>query len=162
MSETPNQSEQDVISRDEDEDWFYSEQVKDHFFNPRNFLADETAYQDAARGMVGSPACGDVMKVWIKADPATERITEMKWKTFGCASAIASTSILSVMVTENGGLTLEEASKITPRDIAERLGGLPARKIHCSVLGDQALRAAIEEWKKKEEIRGTKMGKTPH
>ena len=149
MSETPKQPERDVISREEDEAWFYSDIVKDHFFNPRNFLADESAYQDAAQGIVGSPACGDVMKVWIKVDPTTRRITEMKWKTFGCASALASTSILSVMVTENGGLTLDEANKITPRDIVERLGGLPTRKIHCSVLGDQALRAAIEAWNKK-------------
>ena len=149
MSETPKQPERDVISREEDEAWFYSDIVKDHFFNPRNFLADESAYKDAAQGIVGSPACGDVMKVWIKVDPTTRRITEMKWKTFGCASALASTSILSVMVTENGGLTLDEANKITPRDIVERLGGLPTRKIHCSVLGDQALRAAIEAWNKK-------------
>lgn len=149
MSETPKQPERDVISREEDEAWFYSDIVKDHFFNPRNFLADESAYQDVAHGIVGSPACGDVMKVWIKVDPTTRRITEMKWKTFGCASALASTSILSVMVTENGGLTLDEASKITPRHIVERLGGLPARKIHCSVLGDQALRAAIANWEQK-------------
>jgi NifU-like protein involved in Fe-S cluster formation len=139
----------DITSRDEDESWFYSDIVKDHFFNPRNFLADESAYQDVAQGTVGSPACGDVMKVWIKVDPTTRQITEMKWKTFGCASAIASTSILSEMVTENGGLTLEQAQKITSREIAERLGGLPVRKIHCSVLGDQALRAAIEAWNKK-------------
>ncbi|MBU1033203.1 MAG: iron-sulfur cluster assembly scaffold protein [Patescibacteria group bacterium] len=139
----------DIVSHDQESGWFYSDEVKDHFFNPRNYVEDESALKDAAMGMVGSPACGDVMKVWIKVDPATLRITEMKWKTFGCASAIASTSVLSVMVTENGGMSLEDASKITPRHIVERLGGLPARKIHCSVLGDQALRKAIEDWEKR-------------
>lgn len=106
----------------------------------------EEGYEDAAMGMVGSPACGDAMKIWIKVDPATERITDLKWKTFGCGSAIASTSMMSVMVTENGGLTIDEARKLRPQDIMERLGGLPARKVHCSVLGDKALRAAINDW----------------
>lgn len=126
--------------------WVYSESVKDHFFHPQNFMDDESASGDMAVGTVGSPACGDVMKVWIRADQATERITDMKWKTFGCASAIASTSVLSVMVTENGGMTLEEARTLRPQDILARLGGLPARKVHCSVLGDKALRAAINDW----------------
>jgi NifU-like protein involved in Fe-S cluster formation len=127
--------------------WIYSDTVKDHFFHPRNFMDDEIAARDMAVGMVGSPACGDVMKVWIRVDPTSERITDMKWKTFGCASAIASTSVLSVMVTENGGMTIKDARKLRPQDILERLGGLPARKVHCSVLGDQALRAAIDAWK---------------
>jgi bacterioferritin-associated ferredoxin len=96
--------------------------------------------------MVGSPACGDAMKIWIKVDEATQRITDLKWKTFGCASAIASTSMMSVIVTEGGGVTLEEARKLRPQDIMMRLGGLPARKVHCSVLGDKALRAAINDW----------------
>lgn len=126
--------------------WFYTETVKEHFFHPKNFMEHEEAYQDAAMGLVGSPACGDAMKVWIRVDPSTERITELKWKTFGCGSAIASTSMLSVMVTENGGLTLVEARKLRPQDIMQRLGGLPARKVHCSVLGDKALRAAINDW----------------
>ncbi len=130
--------------------WFYADAVKEHFFHPKNFLDDETEYHathpGAAVGMVGSPACGDAMKIWIDVDPATERVIDLKWKTFGCASAIASTSMMSVMITENGGRTLEEARKLRPQDIMERLGGLPARKVHCSVLGDKALRAAINDW----------------
>ncbi len=109
-------------------------------------MENEEAFADAAMGMVGSPACGDAMKIWIKVDETTGRITDLKWKTFGCGSAIASTSMMSVMATENGGLTLEEARKLRPQDIMQRLGGLPARKVHCSVLGDKALRAAINDW----------------
>lgn len=128
--------------------WFYTDTVKEHFFHPKNFMEDghEDEYKDAAMGMVGSPACGDAMKIWIRVDPTAERITDLKWKTFGCASAIASTSMMSVIVTENGGLTLDEARKLRPQDIMMRLGGLPARKVHCSVLGDKALRAAINDW----------------
>jgi nitrogen fixation NifU-like protein/NifU-like protein len=91
--------------------------------------------------------CGDVMKMYIKIDEKNQTIKECKWKTFGCASAIASTSMLSTMII---GMKLEEAKKITPQDIVKALGGLPARKIHCSVLGDQALRAAIEDYHKKQ------------
>ncbi|MBU0540168.1 iron-sulfur cluster assembly scaffold protein [Patescibacteria group bacterium] len=136
----------DVVSNSKDKGWFYSDIVKEHFFHPQNFMEDEAAYEDSAMGMVGSPACGDAMRVWIVVDPATEKITDMKWKTFGCGSAIASTSILSVMATENGGLTLSQARALRPQDIMERLGGLPARKVHCSVLGDKALRSAINDW----------------
>jgi NifU-like protein len=124
--------------------WAYTDVVKDHFFNPRNLMldeVDETQYN--AMGRVGSPACGDEMKIWLKVDPTTEKITECKWRTFGCGSAIASTSMLSVMVTENGGLTIEDSMKIGPKHIMERLGGLPTRKVHCSVLGDKALRTAL-------------------
>ncbi len=145
----PNDSQQDncdIVSRSGDQGWFYSDTVKDYFFNPRNFMRDEEAYKDAAMGLVGSPACGDAMKVWIRVDPATEKITDCKWKTFGCGSAIASTSMLSVMVLENSGMTLKQARELKPQDILARLGGLPARKIHCSVLGDKALRAAINDW----------------
>lgn len=131
--------------------WFYTDAVKEHFFRPKNFMEDglEDEYKDAAMGMVGSPACGDAMKIWIKVEPTTQRITDLKWKTFGCASAIASTSMMSVIVTENGGVTLDEARKLRPQDIMTRLGGLPARKVHCSVLGDKALRAAINDWFRK-------------
>lgn len=139
-------SNPDILNRAGDNGWFYSDAVKDHFFNPRNFMRDEGAYADAAMGMVGSPACGDAMKIWIRVDPKTERIIDCKWKTFGCGSAIASTSMLSVMVTENGGMELDEARRLRPQDVTARLGGLPARKIHCSVLGDKALRAAINDW----------------
>jgi len=139
----------DIISKDQKESWFYSDTVKDHFFNPRNFMVDDADYQADGMGMVGSPACGDMMTVWIKVDPQSKRIIDMKWKTFGCASAIASTSIHSVMVLENGSLTLDEALEIKPQHIVERLGGLPTRKIHCSVLSDQALRAAINDYLQK-------------
>ncbi|HAT03161.1 MAG TPA: iron-sulfur cluster assembly scaffold protein [Candidatus Magasanikbacteria bacterium] len=131
--------------------WLYSDIVKDHFFNPRNILlyGQEDSYQADASGRVGSPACGDEMVLWLKIDPQTEKITECKWQTFGCGSAIASTSMLSVMLTENGGMTLEQALKIKPQDIMSRLGGLPNRKIHCSVLGDKALQAAVNDWFRK-------------
>ena len=139
----------DVDIRDQQgRDWVYSDVVKEHFFHPQNLFmpGEEKNYKADGVGYVGSPACGDVMKIWIKVNPKTEKITECKWQTFGCASAIASTSMLSVMVVENGGLILEQAIKIKPQDILKRLGGLPDRKIHCSVLGDQALRAAINDY----------------
>ncbi len=131
--------------------WLYTDTVKDHFFNPRNiFRSDEEAesYMKTADGIgeVGSPACGDVMVMYIKVDKKDNTIRECRWSTFGCASAIASTSILSEMVI---GKSLEEAKKITPSDIVKALGGLPDRKVHCSVLGDQALRKAIEDYEKK-------------
>ncbi|OGH71561.1 MAG: hypothetical protein A3G00_01710 [Candidatus Magasanikbacteria bacterium RIFCSPLOWO2_12_FULL_43_12] len=128
--------------------WLYTDVVKDHFFNPKNLLkhGEEENYNADASGRVGSPACGDEMALWLKIDKKSERITECKWQTFGCASAIASTSMLSVMVTENGGMKVDDALKIKPQDILARLGGLPARKVHCSVLGDQALRTAINDW----------------
>ncbi len=105
---------------------------------------DETRYNGI--GKVGSPACGDELRVWLKVDSQTEKIKEFHWRTFGCGSAIAATSITSEMVTENGGMTLEEARKMKPQDIIIRLGGLPARKIHCSVLCDKALRDAINDY----------------
>lgn len=148
-SPTNDARQGDVVSQTKDKGWFYTDMVKEHFFHPKNFMEDEAQYADAAMGMVGSPACGDAMKIWIKVDPTTEKVIDMKWKTFGCGSAIASTSMMSVMVTENGGLTLDEARKLRPQNIMERLGGLPARKVHCSVLGDKALRAAINDWYRK-------------
>jgi NifU-like protein involved in Fe-S cluster formation len=132
--------------------WFYSDTVKEHFFNPHNFLRDEAELKKLnfnGEGMVGSPACGDIMKFWIRVDPETERIKECRWSTWGCASAIASTSVLSDIVIENGGIKIKDALKISPKDILERLGGLPAIKVHCSVLGDKALRAAIYDYFKK-------------
>jgi NifU-like protein involved in Fe-S cluster formation len=126
--------------------WLYSETVKDHFFHPRNILLDETGYVADGIGVVGSPACGDMMAVWIKVDGAAGRIRECKWRTFGCASAIASTSMLSLIATENGGMTLADAKRLAPEAIIERLGGLPDRKYHCSVLGHQALREAVIDY----------------
>jgi nitrogen fixation NifU-like protein len=138
--------------------WFYTDTVKEHFFNPKNLLKSQDevdSYDHDGMGLVGSPACGDMMKLWIRIDRKHDKIKECKWQTFGCASAIASTSMLSVMVTENGGMKIEDALKIKPQDIVQRLGDLPARKFHCSVLGDKALRAAINDYfrKSKQEER---------
>ena len=132
-------------------DWLYSDTVKDHFFNPRNILLNEADYVADGVGVVGSPACGDMMVVWIKIDPVSERITECKWRTFGCASAIASTSMMSVMATENGGMTIARAKRMTPESIIDRLGGLPDRKYHCSVLGHMGLREAINDYLNEDE-----------
>lgn len=127
--------------------WIYSERVKEHFFDPKNLLKeDPETYKADGVGYVGSPACGDMMKMWIKVDPITDTIKECKWRTFGCASAIASTSILSEMVI---GMELDKAFQITPQDIVARLSGLPDNKIHCSVLGDKAIRAAINDYFRK-------------
>ena len=138
----------DIKSRDSDTGWLYTGTVKDHFFKPRNVQLDEPKKGEFnGVGMVGSPVCGDMMTMWIYIDAKTQRIKKCNWRTFGCASAIASTSILSVMVTRQGGMKLEQAMKLTPQDILKELGGLPPRKIHCSVLGDQALRAAVKNYK---------------
>jgi NifU-like protein involved in Fe-S cluster formation/bacterioferritin-associated ferredoxin len=128
--------------------WLYSKVVKEHFFKPKNFMSDkeEEKYNYNALGMVGSPACGDMMKMWLYIDPKKEKIVSCRWRTFGCASAIASTSMLSVMITEKGGVPLARALAIKPKDILDRLGGLPSKKIHCSVLGDKALRAAVNDY----------------
>ncbi len=120
--------------------WVYTEKVKDHFVNPKNIL-ENPEYQEDGKGMVGSMACGDQMLVLIKVED--DRISEIKWKTYGCASAIASTSMMSEMVK---GMNLEEAYMLTPQMITEELGGLPEHKFHCSVLGDKALRAAIDDY----------------
>ena len=140
----------DIVNKYTGDTWAYTKTVKDHFFKPRNLLWEkpENAEFDA-EGIVGSPACGDVMRVWINVDPKKDTITTFKWRTFGCASAIAATSMLSVMITEKRGMKIDDALKIGPQDIMKRLGGLPDRKIHCSVLGDKALRATINDWFKK-------------
>lgn len=137
----------DVINQYTGEKWYYTDIVKDHFFNPQNLqLEDLVPEKFDAFGMVGSPACGDMMSMGLRIDPETEVVKEMKWKTFGCGSAIAATSIFSVMVTENGGMKLDDALKIKPQHIMQRLGGLPNRKIHCSVLADKAFRKAANEY----------------
>ena len=127
------------------EGWLYSDTVKDHFFKPRNLLLDDANYEADGIGIVGSPACGDMMAVWIKVTK-DGRISECKWRTFGCASAIASTSMMSVIATERGGMSIARAKRLTPEYIIERLGGLPDRKYHCSVLGHLALREAIKDY----------------
>ncbi|MCM8812841.1 MAG: iron-sulfur cluster assembly scaffold protein [Candidatus Omnitrophica bacterium] len=124
-------------------DWVYSDVVKDHFMNPRNVLVDPEVFAEDGRGVVGNIKCGDEMMFVIKVDKEKEIIEDCRWKTYGCASAIASTSILSEIVK---GMTLAQAFNITPKDIAAKLGNLPEHKIHCSVLGDKALRAAINDY----------------
>ena len=123
--------------------WAYSEKVKDHFINPRNVLEDEASFDADGRGLVGNARCGDEMLVVIKVDGEAGTITDCKWRTFGCASAIASTSVLSEMV---NGMKLEEAYRVSARDVRRELGGLPEHKVHCSVLGDKALRQAINDY----------------
>ncbi len=123
--------------------WVYTDRVKDHFMHPRNVLVDEEGYQAEGKGVVGNIKCGDEMIVAIKVDKKKGIITDCKWKTYGCASAIASTSILSEVVK---GMPLDEAYHLSPKDIVKELGGLPEHKIHCSVLGDKALRAAIDDY----------------
>jgi len=132
--------------------WFYPEKVKEHFFNPKNLVKTKQESKKLDKeadgiGIEGSPACGDMMKMWIKIK--NNRIKQCKWSTFGCASAIASTSMFSVMITEKNGKTIEQALKIKPQEISKRLGGLPAIKFHCSVLADKALRSAINDYYKK-------------
>lgn len=135
----------DIQSHNKKAEWFYTDIVKDHFFHPRNFM-DSSPADFNGMGMVGSPACGDMMTIWIKVDLESERVKECKWKTFGCASAISSTSMLSVMVSADEGMKVDDALKVRPQDIIAKLGGLPMRKFHCSVLGDKALRAAINDY----------------
>ncbi|MBU1086880.1 MAG: iron-sulfur cluster assembly scaffold protein [Candidatus Omnitrophica bacterium] len=124
-------------------DWVYSDIVKKHFMEPQNILDDKEDFQADGKGTVGNVKCGDEMMFAIKVDKEKNILTDCRWKTYGCASAIASTSILSEAVK---GMTLDEAFNVSPKDIAQKLGGLPEHKIHCSVLGDKALRAAINDY----------------
>jgi len=121
----------------------YNETVMEHFTNPRNVGEIEDA--DGV-GEVGSPQCGDIMKIFLKVEDNI--IKDIKFKTFGCASAIASSSIMTEMVK---GRTIEEALALTNKDVVDALGGLPPAKVHCSVLAEQAIRAAIEDYRAKKE-----------
>lgn len=119
----------------------YSEKVKDHFYNPRN--VGEIKNADGI-GTVGNPQCGDIMTIYLKIK--NNKIIDIKFKTYGCAAAIASTSIATELVK---GMKLEDAEKITREDIASELGGLPAVKMHCSNLASDAIREAIKNYKDK-------------
>jgi nitrogen fixation NifU-like protein len=125
----------------------YSPQLIDHYENPRNvgkFEIDDTV----GTGMVGAPACGDVMKLQIKVDPITGIIQDARFKTYGCGSAIASSSLVTEWVK---GRTLEEAGSIRNSQIAEELA-LPPVKIHCSILAEDAIKAAVADYRKKHDL----------
>lgn len=123
----------------------YSAQVVDHYENPRNVGSFAKDDSDVGTGMVGAPACGDVMKLQIKVDKQTGIITDAKFKTYGCGSAIASSSLVTEWVK---GKTLDEASALKNSTIADELS-LPPVKIHCSILAEDAIKAAVNDYKEK-------------
>ncbi len=126
----------------------YSDRVIDHYNNPRNVGTLDKTAGDVGTGLVGAPECGDVMRLQIRVNPETQVIEEAKFKTFGCGSAIASSSLATEWIK---GRKVEEALAIKNTDIVKELS-LPPVKIHCSVLAEDAIRAAIGDWKKKNGI----------
>jgi nitrogen fixation NifU-like protein len=123
----------------------YSEKVLDHYNNPKNVGTLDKSKSSVGTGLVGAPECGDVMRLQIEVDPATQVITDAKFKTFGCGSAIASSSLATEWLK---GKTVDEAVQIDNMDIVEELS-LPPVKIHCSVLAEDAIKAAINDYRKK-------------
>ena len=123
----------------------YSQAVIDHYENPRNVGSFAKDDPDVGTGLTGAPACGDVMKLQIKVDPKTGVITDAKFKTYGCGSAIASSSLVTEWVK---GKTLDEAGSIKNSEIAEELA-LPPVKIHCSILAEDAIKAAVADYRKR-------------
>ena len=121
----------------------YSDKVIDHYENPRNVGSFDKGDETVGTGMVGAPACGDVMKLQIKVDPATGLIQDARFKTYGCGSAIASSSLVTEWVK---GKTLDQAMTIKNSQIAEELA-LPPVKIHCSILAEDAIKAAVSDYK---------------
>jgi nitrogen fixation NifU-like protein len=126
----------------------YSDKVIDHYNNPRNVGQMDKSKSEVGTGLVGAPECGDVMRLQIRVNPETHVIEEAKFKTFGCGSAIASSSLATEWVK---GKTVAEALQIKNTDIVKELA-LPPVKIHCSVLAEDAIRAAIGDWKKKNGV----------
>jgi nitrogen fixation NifU-like protein len=129
----------------------YSDKVIDHYNNPRNVGQMDKSQAEVGTGLVGAPECGDVMRLQIRVNPETQVIEEAKFKTFGCGSAIASSSLATEWVK---GKTVAEAMQIKNTDIVKELA-LPPVKIHCSVLAEDAIRAAIGDWKKKNGVAET-------
>jgi nitrogen fixation NifU-like protein len=129
----------------------YSDQVIDHYNNPRNVGTLDKASTEVGTGLVGAPECGDVMRLQIRVNPETQVIEEAKFKTFGCGSAIASSSLATEWIK---GRTVDDALAIKNTDIVKELS-LPPVKIHCSVLAEDAIRAAIGDWKKKNSVAET-------
>jgi len=129
----------------------YSDKVVDHYNNPRNVGTLDKSSSEVGTGLVGAPECGDVMRLQIRVNPETQVIEEAKFKTFGCGSAIASSSLATEWIK---GRKVEEALTIKNTDIVKELS-LPPVKIHCSVLAEDAIRAAIGDWKKKNGVAET-------
>ena len=129
----------------------YSDKVIDHYNNPRNVGQLDKSSTEVGTGLVGAPECGDVMRLQIRVNPETQVIEEAKFKTFGCGSAIASSSLATEWIK---GRTVEDALAIKNTDIVKELS-LPPVKIHCSVLAEDAIRAAIGDWKKKNGVAET-------